>query len=168
MGRWGRFWGWVSYRAVNFTEADMVQSWLFSKVVGYLFAKLRAGDIRPAMRLDAPGVVLRFPGQNTWAGEYRGKEAHRRWEQRFVDVGLQIFADEVVAIGLPWSTTLCIRGTDHLRAPDGETVYQNRVVIWAKLRWFRMHELEVYEDTEEAARLDAWLAENRPALAVPV
>jgi ketosteroid isomerase-like protein len=138
----------------------MLQSWLFGKVVGWVMAALRRGDVRPAILLDARDVVLRFPGENSWAGIHEGRDAHRRWEQRLVDVGLQIHVDEVVAVGTPWRTTVCIRGTDHLDAPTGERVYENRYVIWARLRWFRMKEIEVYEDTEESARLDVWLADN--------
>ncbi|MBO0767451.1 MAG: hypothetical protein J2O48_02075 [Solirubrobacterales bacterium] len=144
----------------------MFQSWLFLKVTKFVFAALRRGDIRPAMLLDASDVVLRFPGENSWAGEHRGKAAHRRWEQRLVDAGLQIDADEVLAVGPPWRTSVCVRGTDHVRSQEGELVYHNRYVIWAKFRWFRAKELEVYEDTEETARLDAWLREHRPELAL--
>jgi hypothetical protein len=44
-------------------------------------------------------------------------------------------------------------------------VYDNRFVIWARLRWGRLKEYEVYEDTQKAKALDAWLAEHEPALA---
>jgi ketosteroid isomerase-like protein len=138
----------------------MVLSWLAGRLVGWVMAGLRRGDIRRAMLLDANDVVLTFPGENSFAGVFRGKPAHRAWEQRFVDLGIQIFPDEVVAVGPPWRTTLCIRGRDHCHSPQGELVYDNRYVIWAHLRWGRMKELEVYEDTGRADRFDAWLTEN--------
>ena len=87
-----------------------------------------------------------------------------RWLQRFVETGLQIHADEVIAQGPPWNTTVCVRGTDHLDTEDGR-VYENRYVIWGRIAWGRLREYEVYEDTQKAVALDAWLAEHEPALA---
>jgi hypothetical protein len=46
-----------------------------------------------------------------------------------------------------------IRGHDQLRSPEGQLVYDNRYVIWASLRWGRMHAYEVYEDTEKCRGL---------------
>jgi hypothetical protein len=82
-----------------------------------------------------------------------------------VALGIQISADEVVVKGFPWDTTLCVRGTDHLRSADGETVYENRYVIWAHMKWFRLKRYEVYEDTQKTEKFDQWVAVNRPALA---
>jgi hypothetical protein len=61
--------------------------------------------------------------------------------------------------------TLVMRGTDHFDAPDGSRVYENRYVIWALTRWGRIHDYEVYEDTEKATAFDAWLAADAPASA---
>lgn len=143
-----------------------MQSWLATRLTRYLMARLRAGDPRPTNRLDAPDVTLTFPGQNSWSGRYRGKAEVGRWRQRMAAAGIQIFADEVVAVGPPWHSRLLIRGHDYLRDASGTTVYDNRYVIWAHLRWGRLKEYEVYEDTHEANRFDTWLTEHRPDLAV--
>jgi ketosteroid isomerase-like protein len=141
-----------------------MQSWLGKKLLSYVMARTRAGDIRPTLALDADDVTLRFPGHNSWSGEYHGKEEVRRWLQRLVRVGVKTFPDEVVLKGFPWRQTVCIRGHDYVRTPSGETIYENRFVIWGQLRWGRLKEYEVYEDTEKAAALDAYLAEHEPAL----
>jgi hypothetical protein len=60
--------------------------------------------------------------------------APERWLQRFVDTGLKICPDEVIAQGPPWETTLCVRGTVHLDTEDGR-VYENRYVIWGRMAW---------------------------------
>jgi ketosteroid isomerase-like protein len=143
-------------------------SWLAKRVLTHTMARGRAGDIEPTLRLDAPDVVFRFPGDNSWGGEYRSKEQVRRWLERLVALGLQTYPDEVVATGWPWRATVCIRGNDHLRAPDGELVYENRFVIWAHARWGRVTDYEVYEDTEKSAALDTWISEHRPELAAAV
>jgi len=140
-------------------------SWLTSKVLAYNLKQLNAGNPEPTLRLDADDVVLHFPGDSSWSGDVRGKDAVRGWLERFVRVGFQIFADEVVVKGPPWRQTLCIRGHDYLRSPSGELVYENRYVIWGRLQWGRLREYEVYEDTQKARALDDYLAVHEPALA---
>jgi ketosteroid isomerase-like protein len=140
-------------------------SWLTNKVVTYNMKRLNAGDPEPTLRLDADDVRLRFPGDSSWSGEIHGKQEVRRWLERFTSVGLQIFADEVVVKGFPWRQTLCVRGHDYLRSPEGDLVYENHYVIWGRVAWGQLKDYEVYEDTQKATALDAWLAEHRPALA---
>jgi ketosteroid isomerase-like protein len=142
-----------------------MQSWLAKKLTSYLMAHTRAGDVDPTLRLDAPDVQLTFPGQNSWSGVHRGKPQVERWLRRLAAVGIQTFPDEVIAKGFPWNTTMCIRGHDYLRGPDGEVIYENRFVIWGHVAWGRLKEYEVYEDTHKANQLDLYLAEYRPELA---
>jgi ketosteroid isomerase-like protein len=141
-----------------------MQSWLATKLISHLMARLRAGDPRLLLWLDAPGVTLTFPGQSSWSGQYRGKAEVAQWLKRFIAAGIQTFPDEVVATGPPWRTRLCIRAHDYLRDAAGTTVYENRYVIWGRMRWGRLTEYEVYEDTHKANVLDEWLAEHRPEL----
>jgi ketosteroid isomerase-like protein len=143
-----------------------MQSWLAKKLISYLMARTSAGDVRPTLRLDAADVTLTFPGQNTWSGVFEGKREVERWLRRFAAAGIQISPDEVVAKGMPWNTTICVRGRDHLRGANGELVYENRYVIWGRMRWGMLKRYEVYEDTHKANEFDAYLAEHRPELAV--
>ncbi len=143
-----------------------MQSWLADKLVSYLMSRLRAGDVGPSLRLDAPDVELTFPGQNSWSGVFRGKTEVEKWRRRFAAVGIQIYADEVVAKGWPWSATLCIRGHDFLRGAGGELVYENRYVIWGHMSWGKLKRYEVYEDTHKVNEFDSYLTEHRPELAV--
>ena len=135
-----------------------MMSWLGKKLLSQAMARARSGDIGPTLRIEAPDVVFRFPGQNSWSGEFRGKEEVSRWLERFARVGIQTFPDEVIVKGPPWAMTVCVRGHDHLLSPEGETVYENRFVIWGRMVWGRLKEYEVYEDTEKATRLDDYLA----------
>ena len=108
-----------------------------------------------------------FPGENSWAPGASGKAEHERWLDRFVDVGLQIYPDEVIVKGFPWRQTMCVRGHDHLRSPDGEIVYENRYVMWGRLVWGRLKEYEVYEDTQKSKALDEWLDAGDAAASLP-
>jgi ketosteroid isomerase-like protein len=140
-------------------------SWLGMRFVSYMLGRLSAGDLRVLLRFDAPDVEMTFPGDSSFAGVVRGRDAHERWLRRFVALGIQISADEVVLGGFPWDQTLCVRGTDSMWS-GGELVYTNRYVIWGHLKWGRIKRYEVYEDTQQTAKFDAWLAANKPALAV--
>jgi hypothetical protein len=108
-------------------------SWLAKKMIARNMAKLREGDPGPTLRLDAQDIRFSFPGDSSWATELQGRDRLETWLQRFVDVGLQIYADEVVLKGFPWSQTICVRGHDHLDSPEGERVYENRYVIWGRI-----------------------------------
>src|SRR5436190_21181803 len=140
-------------------------SWLAKRILSRNMARLRAGDYRPTLRLDAKDVKFRFPGDSSWAAELQGKGELERWLQQFVDSGIQIYADEVVAKGPPWNMTICVRGTDHLDTPQGERVYENRYVIWGRMSWGLLKEYEVYEDTQKSAALDDYLGAREPQAA---
>jgi hypothetical protein len=133
-------------------------SWLAKKLLARDMARLRAGDYRPQLNRVAEDVRFRFPGTSSWATELQGKKDLERWLQRFVRVGLQIYPDEVVVKGPPWNTTLVVRGPIHLKSPAGETVWENRYVIWGRMSWGLLREYEVYEDTEKSTALDEYLA----------
>ena len=133
-------------------------SWLGKQMISRNMAKAREGDIEPTLKMDADDVRFRFPGDSSWATKLEGKEELRRWLQRFADVGLQIYPDEVILKGFPWRQTICVRGTDYLDTPEGERVYENRYVLWGHISWGKLREYEVYEDTQRSKALDEYLA----------
>jgi ketosteroid isomerase-like protein len=141
-----------------------VFSWLAKAILKRNMARLREGDYRPLLRLDARDIRFRFPGDSSWAADIDNRADLERWLARFVQTGLQIFPDEVLAQGPPWNTTLCVRGTDHLDTEDGR-VYENRYVIWGRMAWGLLREYEVYEDTQASKALDEYLSTRarRPA-----
>lgn len=134
-----------------------MRSWLGHKLISFVMGRTRSGDIRPTLALDHPDVQLTFPGDNSWSGVFRGKDEVGAWLRRLAEVGIQTYPDQVVITGPPWRTTLCVRGHDHLDAPDGRRVYENRFVIWGRMSWGRVREYEVYEDTDKPHALDAYL-----------
>ena len=133
-------------------------SWLAKKMISRNMAKAREGDIGPTLQMDAADVRFRFPGSSSWATELEGKEELKAWLQRFADVGLQIYPDEVILKGFPWNQTICVRGYDYLDTPEGMRVYENRYVIWGRIAWGKLREYEVYEDTQKTEALDEYLA----------
>lgn len=120
--------------------------------------RVNAGDIGPMLSSYADDAVLVFPGESSWGGEHRGRDAIEAFLRRYARLGLQFEAHEIVVSGWPWSATIWVRFSDHARAPDGTVVYENRGVIKAKTRWGKIVLQEDFEDTHKVAAFDEYLA----------
>jgi len=140
-------------------------SWLAKRVLDHAYGRMNAGDPSAVLRLDASDVHFRFPGESSWTADIRGKDELERWLNRMIATGLQHQPQQVVVQGPPWNMTVCLRGTDHLTTPQGETVYSNRYVIWGRIAWGLMREYEVYEDTQKLPGFDQYLATREGATA---
>jgi ketosteroid isomerase-like protein len=117
---------------------------------------LNAGDYKPLLSAYAEDAVLRFnDGPHRWAGEHRGRDAIERFLRDFVGAGLHGEVREVWFGGPPWAMTIIARFDDAANGPDGERVYENRVVVVARTRWGRIVEHDdFYEDTGRILALE--------------
>lgn len=128
--------------------------------------ELNAGDPTFMLKMAAPDVELRFPGDNSWARMFRpvvkGREPHashrgidecRAFADAFVDLGIQFELEDILVNGPPWRTRVCVRAHDFLAGPDGEDVYNNRAAMFLEMRWGK---LRVWEDYEDSERVAAW------------
>src|SRR4029079_11103885 len=84
-------------------------SWALRRALEYNLARVRAGDPGPLLRFYAEDVRFRFPGDSSWAAEISSKRELERWIARFMEVGLELYPEQVVIAGPPWNTTFCIR-----------------------------------------------------------
>jgi ketosteroid isomerase-like protein len=140
-------------------------SFITFRLLSWVMARTRAGDLGPTLMLDRDDVRFVFPGSNSWSGTFNGKSEHQRWLERLVRVGVKTEPDEVALSGWPWKMRVAIRGRSWWDNSSGERVYENRFVIFAHLRWGKLADYEVYEDTEKAQALDDYLLEHEPVLA---
>jgi ketosteroid isomerase-like protein len=129
-------------------------------------ARLREGDLKPLVKTFADDVHFIFPGESSWAADLRGPEAVAEWERHFLDAGLQLEPKEILVSGPPWNTKIALHFEDHLTAPDGERVYENRGVIFGTAAWGKMKEFIVYEDTQKLGPLDEYLGRDKRESAV--
>jgi ketosteroid isomerase-like protein len=141
-----------------------VYTWLLRRLFLRNLRSLRAGDPEPLFKSYAEDVRFLFPGDSSWGGEVRGREALERWVRRFVDVGLQLEPKKILATGPPWNTTFCLLYTDELTAPSGERVYENQGAIYGTIRWGRITSYETAEDTHKVEALDEWLSAHEHEL----
>jgi ketosteroid isomerase-like protein len=139
-------------------------SYTVFRLISWVMARTRAGDIRPTLMLDHDDIRFVFPGSNSWSGTFLGKHEHQRWLERLVHVGVKTEPDEVAVSGFPWNMRVCIRGRSWWDNASGERIYDNRFIIFGHIRWGKLRDYEVYEDTEKAQALDDYLEANDPAL----
>lgn len=109
----------------------------------------------------AEDAVLVFPGTSSWGGEHRGKAAIGAFLRRFVEAGLVGEVHEILVNGPPWRTTICVVFSDRASGPAGETVYENRAVLFGRVVWGKIVYQEDFEDTHKVEAFDRYLAENR-------
>jgi ketosteroid isomerase-like protein len=139
-----------------------VLSWLAGLVLRRAIRRVNAGDIGPMLDGYAKEAVSVFPGENSWGGEHRGRDAIERFLLRFARVGIQFEAHEIIVSGWPWKATMCVVFSDHVKAQDGTVVYENHGVIYARMRWGKIVYQETFEDTNKLAAFDEWLAVHEP------
>ncbi len=139
--------------------------WLARKLVRRSLRFHLSRDVEGLLGTYADDVHFSFYGNNSWAGEYHGREEVRPWLERFHRIGLNLTVHEILVSGPPWNTKVCLFLTDDLKDSDGNVVYANRGVIYGTAAWGKMKRYEVFEDTEKVAALDKYLAVNEPASA---
>src|SRR5260370_36801892 len=113
-------------------------SYITFRLISWVMAKTRAGDIRPTLMLDHDDVKFVFPGDNSWSGTFDGKAEHQRWLERLVRVGVKTEPDEVVASGFPWNSRGCIRRPSGAASPQGGAVAAHRFAIFGRLPWAQL------------------------------
>jgi len=124
---------------------------------------LGRGDTGALLASYAEDAVLVFPGTSSWGGEYRGKPAIEAFLRRFVDVGLVGEVHEILVNGPPWRTTICVLFSDRASSPTGETVYENRAVLFGRIEWGKLVYQEDFEDTHKVEAFDTYLAQSQAA-----
>lgn len=137
-------------------------SWLAGVLLRRAIRRINAGDIGPMLNSYAEDAVLVFPGDSSWGGEHRGKQAIRAFLERFARVGIQFEAHEVTVSGWPWNARLYVLFSDRARDAAGNVVYENHGVIYGRTRWGKIVYQEDFEDTDRVAAFDTWLAAHEP------
>jgi ketosteroid isomerase-like protein len=126
-------------------------AWVMGKVMRRQFAHLSAGDWRAPFRRFAPHAVLRFPGDHALAGDFHGRDAIERWFDRaWTLFDMDFTVDDVLVSGPPWDMRVATRWRAAPRTADGR-VFRNRGMQYARIRFGRVVEDDLYEDTQVVA-----------------
>jgi ketosteroid isomerase-like protein len=120
------------------------------------YADLSKGDCESVVKTFGPASVLEFAGTHALGGERRGADAVRTWFGRLFELfpGLRLEPRTVVVDGWPWDTRVAVRFSVRATLPDGSG-YANEGMQFLRMRWGRVVEDRLYEDTQKlAAALD--------------
>lgn len=98
--------------------------------------------------MAAPDLRFRFLGDTPLGADLRGPEAFRDWFARFDRLlpGLRLELVDVVSSGPPWRTKVAVQLRVSGTLADGSG-YRNTAMQWLTLRWGRLVEDLVLEDT---------------------
>ena len=105
-----------------------------------------------ALEAVAPHSHHRVSGAHALGGERHGKEAIRRWFERFGRVlpNLEIKVNKVWVMGWPWHTTVFAQWDGIATLLNGDA-YVNRGLHVFTLRWGKVYVLEEFQDSQAAA-----------------
>jgi uncharacterized protein (TIGR02246 family) len=121
-------------------------------------AALASGDPGPLLAGYAEDAVLVFPGDSSWGGEHRGRDAIEVFLRRFIDNRLVGEVQEILVNGPPWRTTVCVLFPVQATDTTGTVVYENRAVLYARAVWGKIVFQEDFEDTHKVEAFDRYLA----------
>lgn len=136
---------------------------IVARIIRSTWHKINSGDTGAAVAKAHPDVVFEFVGSTPISARLQGREAFGEWFHTTVQAlpGLRFDVRDVLVSGPPWNTRVAVRMDVSAPLEDGG-VYRNHAVQFLTLRWGRMVDDWVLEDT---AALDAQLAKGSGAAA---
>jgi ketosteroid isomerase-like protein len=124
------------------------------------YRALSRGDHERVVSSFAPAAVLSFSGTHPLGGTFHGRAAISEWFERlfacFPD--LELRPETIVVEGFPWNTSVATRFHVTATLPSGKT-YSNEGMQFLRIRWGRLTEDRLYEDTQALAEALRELAE---------
>jgi ketosteroid isomerase-like protein len=128
---------------------------IVKRIVRRTFTRLSQGDYEAVVGQFVPQSRFLFAGDHPLGGERRGPEAAREWFRDMLErfPGIRIEPADVLVNGWPWSTVVATRLVISAPRADG-TMYRNEGMQLLRLRWGRVVEDLIFEDT---LKLDAEL-----------
>jgi ketosteroid isomerase-like protein len=123
------------------------------------------------MKSIAPNVNHRFGGVHAIGGQRHDRDTLRRWFERLARVlpNLHLKINNIWVQGWPWHTMVFVQWDGTATLLDGGGYSQHAIHV-ITLRWGKISELDVFEDSQEVARaLDAQAATGlEEAVAEPI
>ncbi len=126
----------------------MLYASIVERVIRDGFQSLSRGDCEPVIGKFLPQAYFRFVGHHALGAELHEIAAIRRWFERLLRLfpGIQFEVRDVKVSGLPWDTLVVTQLGIRATLPDGQS-YRNDALQVVRLRWGRIVEDFIYEDT---------------------
>jgi ketosteroid isomerase-like protein len=121
---------------------------IVKRIVRRTFQRLSQGDYESIVKSFGPDSRFMFAGDHALGGERRGQGAVREWFEQMLRAfpGIQIVPQTVVVNGWPWNTVIATHLAISATRPGGRE-YRNEGMQLLRLRWGRVVEDLIYEDT---------------------
>ncbi len=127
-----------------------------------VWKQINARNVDAPYGMAAESMQFTFVGATPLGASFQGRDQFKRWLEavfvRFPDIAFTV--RDVVVSGWPWHTRVAVRLGITATLVDG-TRYENDAVQWITLRWGRMLDDWVLEDTlalEQACTTQALLS----------
>jgi ketosteroid isomerase-like protein len=126
----------------------MVYHAVVAAKVRQTWTQVNAGHTEAATRMAAPNIRFHFVGDTALGASLQGADAFRQWFEEATRLlpGLQFEVVDVIVRGWPWDTHVAVRLDVSTTLADGSP-YTNHVSQWIRLRWARLVDDFVMEDT---------------------
>ena len=114
-----------------------------------VYRRLSKGDYESVVRAFSPSATFSFLGDHALGGRLESTELIRRWFERLFRIfpDLRLDPEVILVNGWPWNTMVATRFTATATLPDGSP-YLNHGMQFIRLRWGRIVEDFLYEDTQ--------------------
>ena len=112
------------------------------------FARFNQGDPDGILSKFAPTAHFRFFGTHAMGANLSNPQAIRQWFERILRLfpGIQITPTDLKISGMPWDTLVVAQLAIRATLSDGRP-YENVAMQMLRLRWGKVIEDFVYEDT---------------------
>lgn len=112
------------------------------------FRQLSGGNPQPVLDKFAPDAHFVFLGTHAMGADLRTPDAIRQWFERVLRLfpGIEFEPVVVNVSGMPWNTLVVVQLATRATLPDGRA-YRNKGLQMVRLRWGKIVEDLVYEDT---------------------
>jgi ketosteroid isomerase-like protein len=119
------------------------------RITKRVYERLSEGDHEPVLRSFSSTAVFCFAGDHSLGGRLEGLELIRQWFQRVSRLlpDLRLRPRTIIVSGWPWDTSVATRFTVGATLP-GPQPYANEGMQFLRLRWGRVVEDRLYEDTQ--------------------
>ncbi|MBL8163051.1 MAG: nuclear transport factor 2 family protein [Anaerolineae bacterium] len=130
------------------------------RIIQGAFRHLNQHNPEQVVAMFAPTLIHSFAGESALGGVRSSPETSIQWYQRLFRLfpDLRFKVNSIVIAGQPWDTRAAIQFRVELTPPYGGH-YSNEVAQFIRIRWGRITELYLYEDTHKLEGLLSQMAQ---------
>jgi ketosteroid isomerase-like protein len=127
-----------------------VYRWIVGRIARRLICQAVSGRPETALRMAAPDLRFVFPGDSSFAADYRDRTSFAAWLHRFAALKPEYRVEDVIVTGPPWNTRVAVRFHDRIG-----TDYENEGMQYLKMRWGKLTHDRIFLDTKAVADWEA-------------